>query len=154
MNPPPETQKHTCFSVSVCEGGSALSAPVATFPPVSQDRMKHVLPTPPGSLRGAGGRSVRFAFVRLLIGVSRLSLCCNPTSQVTSPFGWGGVKGRRYGRMGGDLEVITRLSNQEEVIWSQAVPVDISPPAKQQHPPTSGSQRRVKLSSETSRIWG
>lgn len=56
--------------------------------------------------------------------------------------------------MGGDLEVITRLSNQEEVIWSQAVPVDISPPAKQQHPPTSGSQRRVKLSSETSRIWG
>lgn len=130
----PETQKHTCFSVSVCEGGSALSAPVATLPPVSQDRMKHVLPTPPGSLWGAGGRSVRFAFVRLLIGVSRLTLCCNPTSQVTSPFGGRSVKGRRYGRMGGDFEVITRLSNQEEVIWSQAVPVDISPPAKQ-HPP-------------------
>lgn len=97
VNPPhhhhhPETQKHTCFSVSVCEGGSALSAPVATLPPVSQDRMKHVLPTPPGSLRGAGGRSVRFAFVRLLIGVSHLSLCWNPTSQVTSPFEGGVLK--------------------------------------------------------------
>lgn len=41
-------QKRACFSVSVCEGGSGLSAPVANLPAASQDRMKHVLPVPPG----------------------------------------------------------------------------------------------------------